>query len=355
MAITIREVAQRAGVCASTVSLVLNKKPGISEATRRRVEEALKGLDYRPNVAAQTLVKRQIRTIGVIYSDHLQSGGVPSQFALEVLDGIRSVSDASQANLLLVSVTEEFRDNHVGLHMMHQDKLAGAILVAVDYDSPFYTVIKQSGLPFVDVNRRLDENGGSYVVLDYAGAAASGVRHLIECGYEKIGIIVRETRPGIAEDLLSGYRSALKGREFREEWVASHDATVEGGRAAMHKLLNIGVDAAFVSDNIAARGAMMAVAERGMKVPDDVGIVGMHDYSQEGEQDPPITSIRYSTVDLGRTAVETLFRLMDNPSLAAQRSVIRTELVVGRTTGRCSRHPKKARRRKRSADANGGS
>jgi LacI family transcriptional regulator len=354
MAITIREVAQRAGVCASTVSLVLNKKPGISEATRRRVEETLKGLDYRPNVAAQTLVKRQIRTIGVIYSDHLQSGGVPSQFALEVLDGIRSVSDASQANLLLVSVTEEFRDNHVGLHMMHQDKLAGAILVAVDHDSPFFSVLKQSGLPFVDVNRRLDENGGSYVVLDYAGAAASGVRHLIECGYDKIGVIVRETRPSIAAELLSGYRSALKDREFHDEWVASHDATVEGGRAAMHKLLNLGLNAAFVSDNIAARGALMAVAERGLSVPGDVGIVGMHDYSQESEQDPPITSIRYSTVDLGRTAVETLFRLMDNPSLAAQRSVIRTELVIGQTTGR-SRRPEKAKRRKRTAGANGGS
>lgn len=337
MAITIREVAERAGVCASTVSLVLNKKPGISEATRKRVEQTLKGLDYRPNVAAQTLVKRQIRTIGVIYSDHLQSGGVPSHFALDVLDGIRSVSDASQANLLLVSVTEEFCDNHVGLHMMHQDKLAGAILVAVDHDSPFFSVIKQSGLPFVDVNRRLDDNGAGYVVLDYVGAAVSGVEHLIECGYEKIGLIVRETRPSIAAELLSGYKSALKDREFREDWVGSHDATVEGGRAAMHKLLDAGIDAAFVSDNIAVRGALMAVAERGLKVPEDVGIVGMDDYSQEGQQDPPITSIRYPTVELGRTAVETLFRLMDNPSLAAQGSVIKTDLVTGQTTGRRSR------------------
>jgi len=353
MAITIREVAQRAGVCASTVSLVLNQKPGISEATRRRVEETLKALDYRPNVAAQTLVKRQIRALGVIYSDHLQSGGVPSDFMIEVLDGIRSISDASQANLLLVSVTEEFRDNHLGLHMMHRDKLAGAILVAVDHDSPFFSVIKQSGLPFVDVNRRLDDTGASYVVLDYPGAAASGVEHLVECGYQKIGLMVRGNRPGIAADLLSGYRRALKDRELREEWIERHDATVEGGRAAMDRLLAAGVDAVFVSDNIAARGAMVAVAESGLEVPGDVGIVGMHDYSLESQQDPPITSIRYPTVELGRTAVETLFRLMDNPRLAAQGSVIRTELVIGQTTGRATAG--KGKRKRKSAGRNGGS
>ncbi len=354
MAITIREVAARAGVCASTVSLVLNNKPGISEATRRRVEEALKGLDYRPNVAAQTLVKRQIRTIGVIYSDHLQSGGVPSDFMIDVLDGLRSVSDASQANLLLVSVAEELRDNHLGLHMMHRDKLAGAILVAVERDSPFFSVVRQSGLPFVDVNRKVDDGSAGYVVLDYAGAAVSGVEHLIECGYQKIGLMVRVARPGISADLLSGYKSALKDREFREEWVGSHDATVEGGRAAMHKLLDAGIDAVFVSDNIAARGAMAAVAQRGLKIPEDVGIVGMHDYSREGQQDPPITSIRYPTIELGRMAMETLFRLMDNPSLAAQGSIIRTELVAGQTTGRAHVAPP-TKRRKRGSARNGGS
>lgn len=332
MAITIREVAERAGVCAGTVSLVLNKKPGISEATRMRVEQALKELNYKPNVAAQRLVKRQIRTIGVIYSDHLQSGGVPGDFMLDVFEGIRSITDTNQANLILVSVEDEFRENHVGVHMMHRDKLAGVVLIAVDLDSPYLTAVRESGLPFVDVNRRLDDDTASYVVLDYMGAVVSGVRHLRACGYEKIGLMIRGTRPTIARDLIAGYKSALAGSDFSENWIASHDATAEGGRAAMLKLLDVGVDAVFASDNSAARGAVDAALERGLRVPEDVGVVGMRDYSESDSQAPRLTMVRYPTEELGRAAVDTLFRVMDNQSLAAQRTVIRTELEPGETT-----------------------
>lgn len=351
MPITIRDVAQKAGVSAGTVSLVLNKKPGISDATRQRVEEALKSLDYKPNAAAQRLVTRQIRTIGIIYSEHLRSGGVPSGFMMDVFEGIRSVTDTHQANLVLVSVAEEFREDHLGVHMMHKDKLDGVLLVAVDPESPYLQLIRDSGLAYVDINRRLDDDGASYVVLDYEGAAVQAVRHLQDCGYGRVGLLLRGDRPGIARDIRSGYLRAVGGGSIDESLVEKHDGSEASGREAMSKLLERGLRAAFVSDNAAAVGAIRAAQDSGLRVPEQCGIVGMFDYKGLPEGSTTLTSITYPTDELGRTGVDTLLRLMENQSLAAQRSVVKTVLSPGQSTratceARAALHKSNGRSRK---------
>lgn len=332
MAVTIRDVAKKAGVCAGTVSLVVNKKPGISEATRTRVEQVLAELDYRPNVVAQRLVTRQVRTIGLLYSEHLSSGGAPSGFLLDVFEGVRSFTNAHQASIILVSVAEEFHHDRFGVRMIHREKMSGVLLVAVDQNSPYFHLVRDSEIPFVEVNRRLDDGSISYVVLDYEGAAFQGVGHLLECGYARIGALVSENRASITRDILNGYCKAQGIAEPEAALIQMNDGTREGGRRAMARLMDQGVTGVFASGDVLAYAALEEARSRRVTVPDDLGIVSIYDYSDPEGEHELLTTIQYPTSELGRTGADCLFQLLDNPGIRAHRSLIRTTLVQGSTT-----------------------
>ena len=337
---TIREVAERSGVSVATVSRVFNGYRDVSKETRQRVLAAARKLDYTPNAAARTLVKRRSQLIGVILFTGDEHPDLQHPFFLEVLVGLKHSLGADGYDVLLFAHEQPgtSRGPHAYARRARHHGVDGVVVLAVgDAEEPELQKLLASGTPVVAVDLALSGSRASYVASDNLGGARLAVRHLHRLGHTRIATITGLSHTKPAADRLLGYRAELNelGLTRRAEYEASGDFYFESGAASMRDLLALPEPptAVFAASDMMAVGAIKAIHDAGLRCPDDVAVVGFDDIQLAELVRPALTTIRQDKRGLGAAAARSLVQLIDDAAAAPHVSVLPVELVVLESCG----------------------
>jgi DNA-binding LacI/PurR family transcriptional regulator len=331
--VTSRDVAKRAGVSRTTVSFVLNEVEGvnISEETRQRVLAAAQELGYVPDATAQALASRRTRIIGLVFSrgyHHLAS----DDSLLQIVDGLLDVVRQHGIRLLLDSVEDKAEEEEAYLNLARAKRIDGIILSVPRSDDRELRALAEEGFPVVLIGHLPDVKICS-VDVDNRLAARMAVEHLVSLGHTRIGCITNAHPSFIAaSDRLLGYREILTdaGIPFDETLVRYGNYSPESGFEAMTSLLQEPAlpSAVFVASDIVAFGAMAAIYEYKLKIPDDIAVVGLDDVPLSRFFYPALTTVHLPAAEIGRKAGELLFDLILHQVEPGRQVLLETELMV---------------------------
>lgn len=337
--VTIRDVAKVAGVSPMTVSRVLNDRPDVSRTTRRHVQEVIDDLGYSPSVIARNLSQGRSSTIGVV-SSGLDFYG-PSRTLVGIEQQANELGFSLMVRLLhdpLVSGGERALNELIG------NQVAGIIWAVAeigDQHEWLYEQLSDEAIPVVFLNMA-PRAGTSFVAVDnrLGGRLAAG--HLLEQGYQKIGIITGPQEWWEARERELGWQEILLqvGWENLEQFVACGDWTAASGYKAMEELLDRvpDLEAVFVANDSMALGALQAAGCSGRSVPRDLAVVGFDDIPESAFFSPPLTTVRQDVLEVGCRAVSLLNHQLQarrsDESLVAEFSIVEPQLVVRRSSRR---------------------
>jgi LacI family transcriptional regulator len=335
---TIKELARLSGVSVGTVSRALNGYTDVSPETRERIVRLAEELDYTPAAAARTLVMERSHVIGVFLETGEGHPDVQHPFFHEVLGGLKDMLGAAGFDLLLFA-SEQPGDGygpHSYLKRARHHGVAGTVLIGVDTRDPEVERLLRSDIACVGVDVELTGRNNSSVMSDNVEGAAMAVRHLVEQGHSRIATItgLLDTCPG--RDRLTGYREEIQrqGLAYRDDYVAYGDYYVESGAEGMNRLLALPEPptAVFAAADLMAVGAMGVLARAGLRVPDDVALVGFDDILLAGYTQPPLTTLRQDKQGLGAAAGEALVGRLEGDGDAQAAVTLPVELVVRGST-----------------------
>jgi LacI family transcriptional regulator len=326
----IAAIARRANVSTATVSRTLNQSGAVNPATARKVWRAVSELNYYPNSHARTLVSGRSRLLGLIVSD------ITNPFFPELVHSFQALATDHQYDLILTSTSYATSRMAVCLRRMLERKVDGVAIMTSEMDAKLIRELSRRGVPlvFMDVGRvgrRM-----SHVSIDYAHGIRQGVEHLVQLGHRRIGFISgplvlqsARTRRQAFIDVMRDHGHPPHARMLRE---GTH--TAEGGHKEMAALIRSPrVPSAVVcSNDWTAIGALHAIVGAGLRVPEDISLVGFDDIPLVSFTNPTLTSVRMSAADVGSRAFEALFRLMDGKDVEGDVYQVPTELVVRQST-----------------------
>jgi LacI family transcriptional regulator len=333
--ITSLDVANKAGVSRTTVSFVLNNVPGvsISKTTRKRVLDATQKLNYHPNVAGRKLVSGKSYTLGlVLYQSPEQV--FADAFLPQVIFGIEQASIQQGFHVLLKQV--EPNDTEGYTRLINENHVDGIILSGPRQDDEEIVRLHHEGVPIMLMGQLPDTNI-PFVDVDGAAGAETAVRHLIELGHQCVAMITNAPLTYTsAQQRRSGYLQALQnaGLQLNEELIKEGNYTPASGFTAMNNLLKLSPrpTAVFIASDVVAMGTILAIKEAGLRIPNDVALVGFDDISLAEYFDPPLTTIRLPAFGLGWAAGERLIRLIKGEGLDQQNAFMNSELIVRKSS-----------------------
>jgi LacI family transcriptional regulator, galactose operon repressor len=342
---------------------VFNGYGDVSAATRERVLETARTLDYAPSAAARTLVKQSSQLIGVVLYTGREHPDIGHPFFQDVLVGLKRGIGSRGYDVLLFA-TEQPGSSREGAHSYlrraRHHRVDGIVLMGVDRLDPEVVKLLDAEIPLIGVDLDVTGATATHVASDNVGGARVAVRHLHGLGHRRIATIAgpQDSKPGA--DRLVGFRAELQalGLDSRPEYEQVGDWYTESGEEAMRALLALPEPptAVFVAADLMAVGAMKAAREAGLGLPDDLAVVGFDDIQLASFIDPPLTTIRQDKVGLGAAAAWALLEQIENPELTSAALTLPVELVVRRSCGamREVERPVTRSRGPHSASAEGG-
>jgi LacI family transcriptional regulator len=328
--VTIRDVAQVAGVHVSTVSRALNpeKRGLISAEVLRVVEEAAQKLGYRPNRAASALRTGRTHTIGVLVPD------ITNPVFPPILQGIEASAAARGYFVFVTNVVDNALARPI-VERMQAQRVDGLVMAIATRDDPLVDYIAKAGMHAVLVNRA-DESGRlPAVVSDDRLAMKLAVDHLVSTGHRRIAHLAGPQNVPTGVGRRQGVEQALRDRGLEMACVAECEGySREAGRVAMRQLLaaNERPEAVVCCNDLVALGAYDVLRELGIRVPQDISITGHNDMPLVDMVNPPLTTIRLPHRELGWRAAEMLFDEIEGKAMSASTVVLRPELVVREST-----------------------
>lgn len=325
--VTIRDVAERAGVSVSTVSKVLNQRYGVSAATLARVQGVIAELGYEASLVAQSLRNTQTNVIGILVADL-------EPFSTELLKGAADAIRGTGYELVVYSAGGRVSD-HVGWERRYLSRLSGTLVDGAVLVTP--TVVDVNyGAPVVAVDPHTGPSEFPTIDSDNLKGAQIAVEHLLELGHRRIGMLTG--RPDLQSARLreEGYRSALAaaGVPADEDLVrlGAYDSDVS--LASAHELLALPnrPTAIFAANDISAIATVDAAADLGLRVPDDLSVVGFDNVPESALSSPALTTINQPIREMGQRAIELLVRLIRGEPASATHVTLATNLVVRQST-----------------------
>jgi DNA-binding LacI/PurR family transcriptional regulator len=324
---TIIDVAAQAGVSKSLVSLVMRGATNVSETKRRLVLEAAAQLGYRPNAVARSLVRRRTNLFGIALTD------LHNPFFTEVIDGVQAEAEAHGYRPIISTADRRPSAERRALETLLELRVDGLILASPMLEMDAILTASRE-LPVVMVARRSHVARVDSVSNDDPTGAALVVDHLADLGHVRIAHIDGDGGAGAVERR-RGYERAMQRRGLGAQvQVAAGDYTDEGGRRGLAALLEAGPlpSAIFVANDLAALGTLSALAERGIRVPEDVSLVGYDNTAIAAVRHINLTTVDQPRPDMGRTAVRLLLERLSGERGTAQHILIPPTLVVRGTT-----------------------
>lgn len=332
MRVTIKDVAERAGVDPSTVSRIINNDPKLSvrAETRLRISEAIGELGYRPNFMARNLRLNTSGAVGMLIPD-ITNPSFP-----EMIKGAESSSSEKDLSLILCNTGDIPEKELKMVRFLLDRRVDGLLLASVHMRDETIQEVEKSGVPYVLVNRGNRKDTGAYVVADNAAGARMAVRHLISLGHRKIAHIAGFLYTDTGIERMEGYRKELNLADIpsNPEYMVEAGYTEREGYKAMRKLLLLPdrPTAVFAANDLLAMGALMAMHENGVRVPEDISIVGFDDIWVVERITPALTTVKVPLYEMGSLAMNMLFHKMKDLQVEQERIVLEPSLVVRRST-----------------------
>jgi LacI family transcriptional regulator len=331
MSITIKEVARQAGVSVATVSRALNDKGPVREETRRRVREVATRLRYVPHGAARSLITNRTSTIGVLLPD------LYGEFFSEVIRGIDQTARGNELHLLVSSSHNERAEVEAAFRAM-RGRVDGIVVMTPEIDADTLEANLPSTTPVVLLNCRVDSEAYDAIHVDNYGGAYAMVRHLIGLGHRRIALLGGSARNVDASERQRGYRAAMD--ELGGEWTVDLELegsfTEESGYGAVERLLGLypRPTAVFAANDAMAIGALSALGEAGLRVPEDMAVTGFDDIPIARYMSPPLTSVRVPIAELGSRAMHRLLEALKQENMhERKRETLPTRLIVRASCG----------------------
>ena len=343
--VSIKNVAERAGVSVGTVSNYLNRPDAVSPTTRERVREAVEALGFVRNESARHLRAGRSRTVGLVVLD------IANPFFTDVARGVEdAASEAGLSVILCNSDGDPVKESRY-LDILAEQRVRGVLIVPADGERRRIDALRARGMPVVLLDRRATRSGQCSVSVDDVGGGRVAVEHLLGLGHTRVAFVgsgdarqVADRRRGAKEAMRSAGRDAAELRV-----VEMPGLNVAGGRAAGFEIAaaprSARPTAVFCVNDLVALGVLQALTHEGIEVPGEVAIVGYDDIDFAAAAAVPLSSIRQPRQQLGRAAAQLLVEEAEQPGHRHRRVVFSPELVV-----RASSAPR-SRRRKASAGA----
>jgi len=330
---TLEEIAEISGVSRSTVSRVINNDPHVSETTREKVMAVVKELNYQPNAAARSLAAGRTHILGLVIPSGVSALFSDPYFPI-LIQGVSATCSAKEYSVMLWLAEAEFERRTIR-QVLHNGLLDGVIVSSMQIGDPIVARLRESNLPFVLIGRHPTADEVSYVDVDNDGAAQAAVTHLLRLGRKRIATITGPQNAAVGQERRKGYSKALRARGITviPELIVEGDFTEDGGALAMQQLLPHHPDAVFAASDVMAVGALRVLHAAGLRVPEDVALVGFDDVPLAARQTPPLTTIRQPIRQMGAMAVETLLTLLEDPEHGAHHILLPTQLVIRDSCG----------------------
>ena len=324
---TIKDVAERAGVSKSLVSLVMRQADNVSDERRRAVLDAAMELGYRPNAMARSLVSQKSHVIGVTVSD------LHNPFFTDVVDGIAGAAEEHGYRALLNSGNRIAVREERAVETFLQLRTDGVILLGTVIDDVAIDRIGRE-TPLVLASRASRSKLVDSVVTDDRAGSAIAVEHLVELGHRRIAHITGGSGAG-ARSRTRGFRAAMKRRGLADRArVVEGDYTEAGGIEGVDRLLSEGPPptAVFAANDQAAIGALRALSEAGLQVPGDVSVVGYDDTYLAAFEHINLTSVHQQRISMGRVALQLLLERVDEARADPRHLTLQPALTVRGST-----------------------
>jgi LacI family transcriptional regulator len=333
MRVTISDIAKRAGVSKATVSRVLNDKPDVDEATRRRILEIIQETGYTRQAAAVGLATGRTNLIGLL---------VPSlsrPYSIEVIQGVAQGLEEYDYELVLYTTSMAEKNQELFGQALSRNLVDGLLVLLPRNGVNYLAQLRASRFPVVLIDHRGVAADLPSVLASNRQGAREATHYLIELGHRRIAFITGLLDFGCSRDRLEGYKLALAeaGIPFAPELVGAGDFVEAGGLARAREWL-AGPNpptAIFASSDLMALGAMEAARQQGLRVPDDVSIVGFDDIPAAARALPALTTVKQPLQDMGRRAVDLLLGQIMGQKLEALEVELPTELIIRASCARC--------------------
>lgn len=322
---TMRDVAKKVGVSAQTVSAVINDKPGITDETRARVLAAIAELGYRPYSVARSLRTRRTRTIALVVSDIANPSFATMASAAEdyahgfgySLSVYNTHDDIERETSYVLTATQRWID--------------GVLFVSAEDRMTSLDALESAGIPAVAIDRIPQQYTGPSVTLENIKAGRMAAEYLLDLGHTCIAHISGPLKLRVARERMAGYQAVLTERGLSQAACTSQEGNwgCESGYAAMANILRSGTrpTAVFAANDRMAIGAMHAVSQAGLRVPDDISFIGVDDIEVAAYQIPALTTIRQSFAELATLAVQLLLQIIEHGMPEHTQIVIEPELI----------------------------
>lgn len=326
----IHAVARLAKVSIATVSRTINHVPTVNPRLAKRVWEAIRELNYFPNTQARALVSGRSRLLGLIVSE------ITNPFFPELIQGFEDIAVEHGYEILIGSTSYDTERMRRVIRRMVERNAEGVAVMTFGIEEPLLDQLANRRVPLVFVDVGPDRPGISVLRVDYHHGIRQGVQHLAALGHRDIAFVTGPPRLHSAQSRLAAFNKTLQecGIPVDQKWIIEGDHTMEGGMAAAEQLL-VRKDlptAIMCSNDMLAIGVLHKLSRSGLRVPDDVSIIGFDDIHMAEMMIPPLTSIQMSRTELARSAVTALRAHLEN--LSPQREYqIDTQLVVRESTG----------------------
>jgi len=330
---TLKDVARKANVSVSTVSRVFNSPDKVRPATRERVRKAADALGYRPSRVARRLRLKDgsANLIGLVIPD------IQNPFFADVTRGVEDVSRDRDYALLLCNVDEDSEKQKVAVETLRNEDVDGVIIPPVSPTDPAVQQLVDEDTAVVCVDRRLRDARVDTIVSDNRTGAYEAVTHLIELGHERIAFIGGISRISTSIERRKGYEAALRdhGLSVDPALVKEGDARQERGAPLTHELLDLDrpPTALFTGNNLTTLGALSALNQRGVHVPEEMALVGYDDVPWPMALNPPPTVIAQPGYEMGRRAAELLLERLKEPDQTPTVVTLQSKLIVRRSCG----------------------
>lgn len=331
--VNLRDVAKRAKVSVATVSMVLNENPRISRATQMRVQQIIDLMGYRPNRLAQSLSSRYTGVLAVMLPA-LRHGFGDTYFG-ELISGICDRAGKLGYKVMLEQAKPDFIKNRDHIAIYERRFVDGILCLGCNDRHHFLADFSDRKYPLVVVDNYLQQWNLDYVVCDYKAGTEQVMNYLLQLGHRKIGFINAAPEVRTSRDRQEVYEQRLKNMDvqIRPEWIGDGQFTEQGGALAAQKILEAAPDvtALFAGNDKMALGAMHYCSHRGIRIPQDISIIGFDDMQQAAFVNPSLTSVHLPLYEAGVLACERLIeRVRGKVERVAE--TLPTHLVVREST-----------------------
>ncbi|QCK14984.1 LacI family DNA-binding transcriptional regulator [Mangrovivirga cuniculi] len=334
--VTIKDIARELNISPSTVSRALKDHPDISKDTKKAVSDLAKKYNYQPNAIALSLRSRKTNTIGVVVPQ------IVHFFFSNVISGIEDIAYDKGYNVMVCQTNELQEREEKSVQALLASRVDG-LLVSLSKETKTYDHLRKvtdGGTPMVFFDRKSDDFDVSSVVIDDYQGGYQATEHLAKQGYKKIAHLAGPLNLTLSKSRYAGYQQALKdyGLDYRRDYVIEcANGTIEEGYEKTKPLLDLRdkPDAVFAANDPAAIGALKAIKDSGLKVPQDIGVIGFSDWQLASLVEPALSSISQPGYEMGAEAARLMFKALEaekGEEVEKENIVLKTNVISREST-----------------------